>query len=457
MATRKPAHEQSEWAIVIKAQDQASQKLLKEEQDLQKKIKIRYKQELDKQLQAKDLVNKSAIDYRNDEKIFSTAQQIAIKNYECQKKNNDRSYQKIFLDAGKEDLDKKNKLIQLQLTKEKITEQERIKRTQMELETEKLIEMASKSKRIKQEQEEFNRQEAEKMKKIQMDKQQQINDRKMIEKKIEEMKSKENSYKEFYEKKIKDLETKMKNYKPVIDTDIEKQEFIRKRNEEWETTTKEKQLLKQKLDEEAKNRAVSEMKYELEKQIDYKKIYKNNEIQESIKHQQIAKFIAHQEKMKQEIEYDKKIKEKEQLRNVYDQQIQEKNNQHLQEFLMDQREKRIHEGVLRNLYGGGLVSFPSVPGVHTTEPPIKQLFDKIYPDDKNDSDSTPGKNLYQNQSRSYENSPNKNNYFFPDPYKHDPITNPIGSSLRRVLPGERATRNLQSHSRLAMAGNRIFN
>ena len=98
------------------------------------------------------------------------------------------------------------------------------------------------------------------------------------------------------------------------------------------------------------------------------------------------------------------------------------------------------------------------------ESPIKQNFARVY---GNQVDSMrENENFYKKNSKtpqpfldvskSHEYGIHKKNYVFPDPYKHDPITNPIGSELPRVLTGQRSLKIPQSQSRLAMAGNAVF-
>ena len=97
MANKRVFANEGEWAAVIKAQDNISKKILQEEQEIQKQAKIRYKEELDKQLKMKDKMIKSQFDDKQEEKTFHKAQELAMKNFEYSKKQDDRSYQHLFL------------------------------------------------------------------------------------------------------------------------------------------------------------------------------------------------------------------------------------------------------------------------------------------------------------------------------------------------------------------------
>ena len=168
--------------------------------------------------------------------------------------------------------------------------------------------------------------------------------------------------------------------------------------------------------------------------------------------------------MHQDLEKEKKAKEREELRLALEKQLAEREALAKRNVLMDPREKKIHQEMLKNLNDNRFIAFPGVPGVHMNESPIKQNFARVY---GNQVDSMrENENFYKKNSKtpqpfldvskSHEYGIHKKNYVFPDPYKHDPITNPIGSELPRVLPGQRSLKVPQSQSRLAMAGNAVF-
>ena len=451
---------------VIKAQDQASKVLIKEEEELQKKSKLRYKEELDKQLQFKNKVNKNQLDEKQDELSFHLAQQLAVKNFENKKKLDDRSYLQIFMNDNQEDQGKRYRQLQDENEKQKMMEKQRIRQVQRELEEERLREAELKTKRVREEQEELRRQIVEKISRAKMQEVEKGKDRRMIEKKIEEMKGTEVSYREFYEKRMQNMEKKLHNFQPIAASNMYKQELIQRRNEEWEVLNREKQERKAKTEEVTKARALSELKYNLEKQMEEKHKSKVVEIEEDKRQQVFAQLKAREERLEKSVERDKKMREKDELKNAYMKQVEERDKVNMQSLMMDARERKMHNGILKNLNDNQIIAFPGVPGVHTKESPIKQSYNRIYasPAEKyrkvEESESfrkvskTP--TPFSDVSKSYEYSLSKRNYEYPDPFKHDPITNPIGSQPPRVLPGERIVKGMKSASRLAMAGNALF-
>ena len=469
MANRKIYGNDGEWAVVIKAQDETSKKVLQEEQDLQKQGKLRYKEELDKQLEFKSKIMKNQMDNKQDELSFHKAQALAMRDYENSKKNEDRSYMRIFMNNNQVDLDKKYQQQQSDLEVSKILERDRVRMLQLELENEKRLEMINKNKRVQEEQEELQRQQMEKLKRAQMEGIEKLKDKDMIDKKIEQMKGLEASYKEFYEKRTKSLENKMKLYQPYVDSNNYKQELIRKRNEEWESLNNKKIELKEKAAADNRVKVINQLKSELEKQIEEKQRLKELELNEGKKEQIIAITKAREEEIERTLERYKRLRERDELKRVYEQQLTEREKLNLQSKRMDSRERLLHNEMLMNLNQNKVIAFPGVPGIHLKESPIKQTFNRVYPAENqrktqnsyaNDDYRIPKQSLtpppYLEVSKSYEYSSFSKNYAYPDPHKHNPITNPLGSYLPRVLPGERIIRVLNSHSKLALAGNALF-
>lgn len=464
MAKRNQIVDKGEWAAVIKAQDETSKVVLKEEEDLQKQSKIRYKEELDKQLQYKNKVNKGEFSEKQQEMSFLVAQGLAMRNFESKKKQEDKSYLQIFMNDNQNDQLKRTKLEQKNLKYQKALEQQRIQTVQEELEKQHKKELEFKNNRVKMEQEELKRLNAERIRQATINDLEKFKDKAMINSQIEEMKSMEASYKVFYEKRMQNMEKKLKNFQPIMESNQNKQDFINKRNREWEKVNLEKQMIRAQTEETKKIRDAFDLKCTLEKQIEDKQKGKEQEVIEYKKDQIAAKSRAREEELERQLERDRKQKDREQLNLAYSKQLEERKKQDMQSVLMDPREKKFHEGILRDLNDHKLLAFPGVPGVHSTESPIKRSYNLIYasPNEKKLDTSLVSKKTSKTPppffdiSASYELNLTKRNYNFPDPLKHDPITNPIGSILPRVLPGERIVKGFQSHSRLAQAGNALF-
>jgi myosin heavy subunit len=460
MAYRRVSPVEGEWSKVIKAQDEISRQVMQEEIDLQRQSKIRYKEELDKQLLYKSHQLKNQQQDKNDEFSFHVAQQLAMKDFENKKKMQDRNHLMIIQNNNQNDLEKRQKMMNLMTEQEKNAEQERIRKTQQDLETERLRENFMKNKRIQDEQDEIRRQNQEKAQKARMASLEKQQDKKMIEKRIDQMKNAESGYREFYDKRMQELDQRMKNLQPVLDSAANRQELIRRRNEDWEKMMQEKIALQDQIDEENRIRNSLLLRNSLENQIEERQKQRFQEIETDKFYKKVAQSKAAEEENRKFYEREKRAREQEELKRVYEQQLVDKDREVMQNLSMNQAEKKIHSDLLNSLQQNKIVAFPGVPGSHSTESPIKKVFRKVYGQasdrsydsfDRNKFSLTPPPFVEQ----AFENSYRKN-YNFPDPYKHNPITNPIGAELPRVLPGERITRAPQSHSKLAMAGNNLF-
>ena len=460
MAFKRVNPAEGDWSKVIKAQDDISKHVIQEEIDLQRQSKIRYKEELDRQLQYKSHLLKNQLQDKNDEFSFHVAQQLAMKDFENNKKLQDRSHMVLIQTNNQVDLDKRNKMMAYMTEQEKNTEQDRIKRAQQEIEAERQRESIVRNRRIQEEQEEIRRQNYEKEIKARMANVEKLQDKKMIEKRIEFMEKAESGYREFYEKRMQDLDQRMKNFQPIMDSAMNRQELIRRRNEEWEKMMQEKNALQAQIDEENRIRNASMLKNLLESQIEARNKQKVNEVQEDKYYKVIAQNKAMEEENWKLYERERRTREQEELKRVYEEQLKERDQMVMQNLSMNNAEKRMHGEMLNSLKQNKIIAFPGVPGSHTTESPIKRVFKKVYGNtdrsydsfDRNKFSLTPPPFVEQ----AFESNSYRKNYNFPDPYKHNPITNPIGAELPRVLPGQRITKGPQSHSKLAMAANNLF-
>ena len=461
MAFRRANPGEGDWSKVIKAQDEISKQVMQEELDLQRQSKIRYKEALDKQLQYKSHLIKNQLQDKNAELSFHNAQKLAIKDFENNKKTQDRSHMMLIQTNNRVDIEQKNKMMSYLTEQEKAAEKERLKRAQQEIEAERLSEARARNARINEEKEQIRKQNYEKELRARMAGVEKLQDKKMIEKRIEVMGKAEAGYREFYDKKLQELEVRMKGLKPVADSEANRQELIRRRNVEWEKMMQEKNAIQAQIDEESRVRNANMLKNSLESQIKDKHKQKADEVEGDKYFKVIAQNKASEEESRKLYERERKAREQKDLKRVYEQQLKERDQVFIQNLSMNHAEKKIHNEMLNDLKQNKIIAFPGVPGSHSTESPIKRVFGKIYGQTTDRS--------YDNFDRSkfsltpppyggqaYEASSYRKNYNFPDPYKHNPITNPIGAELPRVLPGQRITRVPHSHSKLAMAANNLF-
>jgi hypothetical protein len=448
-----------EWPVLIKAQDETSKSLINQEKEIIKKNKIEYKTELDKQLIAKKLIMKEFYDDKLEELNFLKAQQKAIKTFEKEKRIEDRSYQQIYMLANQDQKTHKDQKSIVLIKEDQEQQQKWLRNAQEIYEKEKYKEFASKSKNINDTKEVLNKQIQEKLRKIELERIEKDNDRIMIEKNIQEMKLKEQSYKNFYDKRMALLEEKSKHLNYFVENDKSRQDLINKRNQEWEQIDSEKFAAKQKIEEEIRRRNIKEVKNELEKQIDLKKQKKIQEWQESVKEQEQARIKAIEDQTLKSVEQKNKVKKIKELKFFLEKQLHEK-QQELGEYYMDPIEKKINKKVLESISNKKIIGFPSIPGVYTSEPPIKDIYAKVFPNHYNSKSLISNKSDSESKnsiSSSFDSDYKRKKYTLPDPNKHDPIVNPIGSFPPRVLPGQRIVKGMNSNSSLINAANSMFN
>ncbi|OMJ72673.1 hypothetical protein SteCoe_28842 [Stentor coeruleus] len=461
MASKRLLANQGEWAMIIKAQDEATNNIIKEEKELVSATKRRYKEELDKQLEIKNKISKTQVSDKADDYLFHQLQQVALKDYENKKKLQDRNVQQFLYSKHQEDSSNKYLKQQQNTENDRAFEQQRIKITQKELEEEKHKELSERHKRIQLEQDELHRINYEKERKRQMMNSEKLKDKEMIEKKMNEMKEAESSYREFYEKKIREQEKKISVFHPITEAQVYKQELIDKRSQEYQRYATEKEENRERNEEISRLKAVQEMKYELEKQIEVKQKKKLSEIENNKSYFEIAKSKAMEEIMQNDLERDKRNREREELKKVLKKQVEEKEQETFKILRMNDQEKRIHNNLLEDLKSKKPVVFPAVPGANLTEPPRKVTLNRIYGIPLSGTPTFMGKEIDRKTNnltpdilnKSADSSLVNKKYYYPDPFKHNPITNPIGPEMPKYLPGQRVIKDLSSFSKLARAGN----
>ncbi|OMJ93504.1 hypothetical protein SteCoe_3476 [Stentor coeruleus] len=464
MANKRLLANQGEWAIVIKAQDEATNNIIKEEKELVAVTKRRYKEELDKQLQMKNKISKSQVSDKADDYLFHQLQQVALKDYENKKKLQDRNVQQFLYSKHQEDSSNKYLKQQQNTENDRVFEQQRIKIAQRELEEEKQKELSERYRRIQLEQEELRRIDYEKEKKRQMMYAEKLKDKEMIEKKMNEMKEAESSYREFYDRKLREQQKKISVFHPITEAQMYKQELIERRNNEYQKYAIEKEENRERYEEITKLKAIQEMKYELEKQIEDKQRKKLSEIENNKSYFEIAKSKAMEEIIQNDLERDKRNREREELKKVLKKQVEEKEQESFRILRMNDQEKRIHNNLLEDLKSKKPVAFPAVLGANLTESPRKVALNRIYGIPLSETPSFTVKETERQinnltpdiLNKSAESTSIKKKYYYPDPFKHNPITNPIGPEMPKYLPGQRILKDLPSFSTLARAGNSLL-
>lgn len=192
-----------------------------------------------------------------------------------------------------------------------------------------------------------------------------------------------------------------------------------------------------------------ELQEALESQIIQKKLKDNQEKQTDKNYLQIAKIKAREEQDILAQERFKKIEKQKGLKDIYDKQLEERNKRLYMELSMSPQEVGMHKDILQKVKSNHPVDFLSVPGSSTNETPVKRRLVYVKNDNINYSSFTPPPR--RNFS---DNSKARNLEVYPDPYKHNPVTNPIGSDLYMQ---NSSRRGIKAKKRLSIAGNFILN
>ncbi|CAG9321095.1 unnamed protein product [Blepharisma stoltei] len=453
-----------EWAAVINAQAATTKFLQEEEKQLQALSKKLYKEELDRQIREKVSNKMQTVEELNKERQFLSAQQIAMQNFEARRRNEDKSFQDVFSKEYSNEISEKQRKINQEREAAIAKEQERIRKAQFDLEFEQQRMLENKMRSVSLEREALMKQQEEKRRLQELKEAEKYKDKIEIERNMKEMEAKERAFRDFYNKRLEEQERKFRNYraipneKGVYETEM--------RNKEWERIVLERAALKEQFERNMKDKAMSDMKTELNRQIEARKREKELEYLESIREQERARNNARQVEFQSAVENERRLREKRELQEALEKQLTEKQRNFRTQEEMDEIEKRYNMNILKSIEKQNKIAFPGVPGIHSTESPIKQQFAKVYLnkgyETAESSERISVNQSYENGrrvSRSVGGDPvnRRNVFYWPDPNQHNPITNPIGSNAPRIMPGQRLPKgNNGSRSKLAVAANSIF-
>lgn len=439
-----------DWGFIAKIKDEQAKKNIEHERQAEKQRRLKYKNELDKQLNFK---RQTSPDYQNsnDERDFLKAQMMAFKNSETQQKQEQRNYYKIFQEGNSEVLQVKMRQQQISDSQEKRKEKILNDKILQDLEYEKQTELQKKEKKAQEERQELQRQFQEKILKEQLASIEKARERELVARKVEEMKITEDRYSEFYKKRMQDLDEKMKHFKPSIETFDRKEELIKKRCEEWEVKNNERLAFKERYETESRNMIKSRVRDELLKQIDYKVKAKDLEYQEGVKYQKLAQQEAFEEEYKSKLKRVQKIIDQDQIRKSYESQLGSKQSHSLSRLKgesIDRYSQRAGNRIIDSRYKFGIPSLLDSSVQIQPKPPFQRIFSINRKDMIVNTSFSPDRIATKNDvNQSYEQVYTKRPQFT-ELNKHNPITNPIGSSIPRILQGQRAGKGFRSQPKL---------
>lgn len=443
----------NEWGVIIKAQDEQARKQQLSIIEAKNSKKKQYKQALDEQLQIKLLKSKEEKELISEELSFYQKQQQAIKLLETQKKNHNRLIQKQLLESNQSHLSIKQKLESLSQAQERKQEQELLKQAQKDIEDNLQKEKIRRDALIQNQKSDLTQKSKEKQAQARLKSLEKETEKLQIQETISKMRLNEGSYKQKFEKAKKDSEDKQK-LTSLTPTNDYKDQLISRRAEEWQKKTAERENNSLVNQEKIKKQKINELQHALDSQI-YAKDAKR--IQESLierEYYELATESAKAESINFKSDRLKKLQQQAELKQVYDQQVKEKFLNLNDELSMSPQEKKLHKEILSNLQLNRPVSFVSIPGYCVNSTPVRR---RVVRNDNGRADRSlnygpcsytppPFVEVESLSSKRIRN-------VHPDPFRHNPITNPIGADI-----GIREQRNSKGvGSILSLAGSIYVN
>lgn len=362
----------------------------------------------------------------------------SYKDIEAKRRSDYISYHKLFLDQNTEIIHAKIKSEKLQNNREKAQELLQVRKAQEDLNNEKNAKMMVKELKMMQEREELKRKNEENLIKKQLLTVEKIREREAVEKHSDEMKKIEGKYKEFIDGKISKFEENMKKLKKNKIPEDFRKELIERRWEESKVLNKECAERKEKEEKNARFSVVNQWKRDLNKQIKEKWVRKSGEVEESKRFQRNAVIAAKDAEFFKSLEKIKAVERQKELRSNYDAQVIYQRSQSVDKFHRNQRVGRINQEPFSG-FGDIKGSFNQISNkkvrIHTSE---QKSYENLIEKNKyRDLQSDVSLSNINYSKKGLEN----------DLSRHNPITNPIGSYIPRVLPGQIARKAFQPYSK----------
>lgn len=429
-----------EWSSVVNAQHLAIKRQDTEERKYSQLNKLKYREELDQQMELNKRLNKSTEQLKRKEFEYHQNQGVRFKDFDSQVKNEQRNYCKSYIDQNAEVIKYKKLELDVRSREERGNLEEMIRKSKYESEVEKRAETEKKQKRKIEQQAELDRlvHEADAKKRfLELERQR---EREQVSKKIFQMEKNENKFQEFYDQKLRLHEEKLKKISPHFSNLDPKQVLIQKRLLEYDELSKQKHKDLERIEQIKKIQSINLIKQGLDFQLHSKQEAVKLEKSEGKKYQDQFKKQALEEEYYRNLGRFTKNLEKYRVKEEYDKQVLEKRSASMARMRMDGREKEIHSKMLENIDRNNV--FPCVPGLHSSQSPSKNSFDNIYSKQRLKRDIERIENSGSNKQLNL-----KNEVYWTEVSAHNPIINPIGASVPKVIPGQRMGRGVRSENR----------
>ena len=425
----KPALKQTaDWNLVSLAQHQAG--LLQDDQDKMYNMinKQKYKEELDEQIKMNQRLNKSSEGLKKLELDYYAAQQLKYKNLDSQAKKEHKKYIQAFQLQNIEALQNKKNEYERFIIEDKKESLNIIQQEKQLIEEQKKLEQIRKQQRINEEQAEHARLVNENKAKQRLAELEKLREKSLINKKILEMQESETKHTHFIHQKFQNFENRLQKVTENFPASNNKELLIQRRQIEHEAYLKAKELEENSLKSAKKQKEIKSLREGLDDQILQKYSVQRMERDQDRKYLESLKQEAAKDIYYHNLQNFTKKLEKEKIREDYNKQLQEKRSNSVSKFQMNDKEKLLNYKLLEKI-GQGQASFPSVPGLNPNHSPAKLSFERIYSKQRLKRENERSESVKAGLAR--------NQIYWVAEERHNPITNPIGYSNPKVLPGQR--------------------
>jgi hypothetical protein len=376
----------NEWASVIQAQSYANLKHEMEEKSLKTLSKQVYQIELETQLKEKQQLKAKEVQEKGSDAQVIKQYSDALEKYEKELKNNKKRRQENLSLEYSSNINNKYMRNADKINFEKTQDKKIIDNVISQLEKDNLLRLYKKEQKIQSEKNFLSSsikfKEFENQKRLE----EKLKDQVLIQRSIENTDKRDKDHRDFFEKIYKTTEEKAKVYEKVI-SDI--------RN----------------------------------KEIEKSEIVSLWEEQANKKHQQNELF-----------KIQNTLKTREEYKKILETQLANKNTQKFFDKLMTEKEKSLNSDIIKKIEKNEDVEFRAVPGIHPRISPLQYSFKKAYRNFTGSSEDFSGlshRNLNQSSFKSpvlYNSNKNphfdSSSSFKRDTDKHNPITNPLGSTYQ---------------------------
>ncbi|CAG9323488.1 unnamed protein product [Blepharisma stoltei] len=446
----KPYQRPNDWAALVEAQSKANLMQERADAELASLNKKLLREELDKQLQEKQQQRLEDQMLRDIEANVMLQKGKAIKDYDQRAKQEYR-YMQQQLGQEYQDMSSYKAQLRAQMNQqEKSSDKSWLNSISNQMELDNRTKKQLKEEKIKTELEVLRLKEWQKETERKQRENEKLRDQELIRQNIEKVNLRDQNLADFNRNLDEIRKNKTVVYEPVarfnLEKEIKKVEIVnqwendaRRRAEEKANQEREKkmaskqdtiQTLEMQLQEKNAKREMERMQFEREKQNMQKQV-------ESTRNYEVQMKAL-------------RAREKEEYKQVLEDQSQNRMMQQYNELKMDEKEKQIFSPILASKDD---IAFKAVPGIHPRESPLQKAFLRAHrsfsqlPNVSQCNSRDPSPSGFQRNPSNFGDdklygggSPTSDifsikrtsrNEFFFDPQKHDPIVNPLGASIPR--------------------------